>query len=76
MRFNCGPTLMERFDAWFERRREWRPWFAWRPVRVGEVDSDGNFTGDTTQCVWLERIERRRYGCIRYRLPTSGPEKL
>ena len=30
------------------RRREWRPWYAWRPVLVGQRD-----------CRWLEWVECR-----------------
>ena len=55
-------------------RAQWRPWFAWRPVRV-------DFTDGTHAWVWLERVERSwvRYcdegNCCwsgRYRLPNTG----
>jgi hypothetical protein len=47
MKFDCGPTLDERVQVIHERRKTWRQWFAWRPVRIGR------------QCVWLETIERK-----------------
>lgn len=62
MRFNCDAPkeaingffkklAIARYKRYQERdakRREWRVWFAWRPVkmRAGE-------------CVWLEKIEKR-----------------
>src|SRR4051812_9520112 len=48
MRFNCGPTMQERF----QRKLKWHPWFAWFPVRLM----------DTNQCVWLEVVERQLTG--------------
>ncbi len=48
MRFNCGPTLAERY----ERKKRWQPWFAWFPVRLV----------DTNECAWLETVERRLTG--------------
>lgn len=45
MKFDCGPTARERFEASIQ----WRSWFAWPPVRI-----DG-----TRECRWLERVERR-----------------
>lgn len=44
MRFNCGPTFEEKW----EQRKQWHPWFAWRPVRV-----------DSRDCRWLEWVERK-----------------
>jgi len=45
MKLDCGLTFNEKIAAW----KEWHPWFAWRPVRVGHRD-----------CRWLEWVERRR----------------
>lgn len=46
----------------------WNPWFAWRPVRVGNMR------------VWLERLERQPINpntlgtfVYEYRFPGSGP---
>lgn len=44
MRFNCGPTLMEKI----EELEKWHDWFAWCPVRVGRKD-----------CRWLETVQRK-----------------
>ena len=44
MKFNIGPTLMDRK----KNLCEWHRWFAWRPVRV-----KGN------ECRWLESIYRK-----------------
>ena len=43
MKFDCGKTIDE--------MKDWHPWFAWHPVRVGPHD-----------CRWLETIERRLWG--------------
>lgn len=62
MRFNCDAPkeainnffdkIANAYSTWCqhrdERRREWRVWFAWRPVKM----RDG-------ECVWLEKIEKR-----------------
>lgn len=48
MRFNCGPSFGERFEARHLRLQEWHWWFAWRPRRVAPGD-----------CRWLEWIERK-----------------
>ena len=51
MKFNCGPTAAERYDAAqaeLALLSEWHPWFAWAPVRVSSGD-----------CRWLEWIERK-----------------
>lgn len=55
MKFNCGPTAIERMDArWKETQRKrqhnikWHPIFAWWPTRVGSYD-----------CRWFEWVERR-----------------
>jgi hypothetical protein len=46
MKFNCGRTYT--WHEWVAYRAQWRPWFAWHPVRLGEYD-----------CRWLEIVERR-----------------
>lgn len=46
MKINCGPT----WDVKLKMLQQWHPWFAWRPVRVGEND-----------CRWLEYVERREF---------------
>jgi hypothetical protein len=51
MKINCGPTR----DVKLKMLRAWHPWFAWRPVRVGESD-----------CRWLEYVERREVSKDRY----------
>jgi hypothetical protein len=43
MRFNCGLTAAEIFDA----KQDWHSWFAWYPVRIN------------SGCVWLETVERK-----------------
>lgn len=48
MKLFCGPTHKERQRAAEEFWLEWRPWFAWYPVRI----SGG-------ECRWLEYVERR-----------------
>lgn len=50
MKFNCGKKRdwLKDYDAAVDYWRQWRPWFAWRPVRVGDDD-----------CRWLETVERR-----------------
>jgi hypothetical protein len=45
MKFDCGPTARQQNDAC----RAWHLWFAWHPVRIG----------DSRQCVWLEKVERK-----------------
>lgn len=54
MKFKCGKT-QEELKIEYEKRQEklkanyvWKPWFAWRPVKVGDGD-----------CRWLEIVERR-----------------
>ena len=44
MRFNCGPTWEERYEA----SKKWHPKFLWWPVRIGR------------DCIWLETVWRRR----------------
>ncbi len=44
MRFDCGLSRAAKCAA----SREWHPWFAWFPVRVGRHD-----------CRWWETVERR-----------------
>ncbi len=55
MRFHCGPSKEERQKAQLVKTQaeakllqKWTPWFAWRPVRVGEDD-----------CRFMETVERR-----------------
>jgi hypothetical protein len=51
VRFNCGPSLVQRLDDWSRRRRNWHRWFAWRPVRLPD-----------NTCVWWEWVERMNTG--------------
>lgn len=44
MKFNCGPTWEERYEA----SEKWHPKFLWWPVRIGR------------DCIWLESVWRRR----------------
>ena len=44
MKFNCGPTYVEKMKA----QEQWHRWYAWRPVRV-----------DSRDCRWLEYVERK-----------------
>jgi hypothetical protein len=44
MKFDCGPTWQEKFDA----KKRWHLWFAWHPVRLASHD-----------CIWLEYVERK-----------------
>lgn len=44
MRFNCGLSWEERYQA----KQQWHRWFAWRPVRIAAGD-----------CRWLEWVERK-----------------
>jgi hypothetical protein len=44
MRFDCGPTYAEKFEA----KKQWHRVFLWWPVRVG-----------ARECRWLEWIERK-----------------
>ena len=39
-------------------RTEWHRWFAWRPVRLPEMNYEG--VRVPKMCVWLETIERKR----------------
>lgn len=54
MKFKCGPTIAERAAKEKAEQEKlhanfvWKPWFAWRPIKVGDGD-----------CRWLEIIERR-----------------
>jgi hypothetical protein len=41
-----------------KRRREWRRWFAWYPVRVPYTLDRAGVLGDHN--VWLERVDRKR----------------
>lgn len=49
MRFKCGPPAHVKAARREAALREWHPWFALRPVRIGD------------ECVWLETIERRAH---------------
>ena len=62
MKFNCGLSPEEKFEARVNKARsdnesyiayamEWHKYFAWWPTRVGSKD-----------CRWLETIERRASG--------------
>lgn len=51
MRFKIGKTSEERWNSLtekFKQLNEWRPWFAWRPVRV-----------DDNRWAFWETVERR-----------------
>jgi hypothetical protein len=55
MKFNCGPSLGDRYDARQRRQRDWHRWFAWRPARI-------NYPTRRGICVWWEWVERRNDG--------------
>lgn len=41
------------------RLAEWRPWFAWYPVRITHTnDKNNSYDSDTNKWVWLETVER------------------
>jgi hypothetical protein len=44
MKINCGRD----WETLMQDRREWHPWFAWYPVRIGNYD-----------CRFLEVVMRR-----------------
>ncbi len=75
MRFNCGQSIAERYNSRQRRQRDWRLWFAWRPVRINYPTSG--------ECVWWEYVERRNDGpaCVDgwdewlYRLPVTQPNE-
>ena len=48
MRFNCD-RWSDHLDARWAASLIWHPWFAWRPVKVGDND-----------CRWLERVWCKR----------------
>lgn len=55
MKFNCGPSFAERYQAAYERKldkrnrlQNWHSYFTWWPTRIGKGD-----------CRWLEYIERK-----------------
>lgn len=67
MKLNCGLSPEEKFTARVEQARrdnqeymryarQWQPYFAWWPTRVGPKD-----------CRWLETIERQASGIDNYR---------
>lgn len=47
MKFKCGPTIAERAAKEKAEQEKlhanfvWKPWFAWRPIKVGDVISPG-----------------------------------
>lgn len=46
-----------KWDNWItrrERKKEWRRWFAWHPVTLGN-----EWPNPEGQTVWLEWVERR-----------------
>ena len=66
-----------------DKEPEWRSWFAWKPVPVGEDGRGGRFPADEGDImVWLEFVERRERvtqvysytdSCqYEYRLPQGG----
>ena len=44
MKFDCGPTPLEKHNA----KEQWHDWFAWHPVRLGSHD-----------CRWMETVQRK-----------------
>lgn len=48
MRFNCGLTAAEKYEAKVRKKQDWHLKFAWWPVRVGKND-----------CRWFEYVDRR-----------------
>lgn len=50
MKFRCGMLGAAR-EA---RKKQWHPWFAWHPVRLG------------MECYWLEIVERKGEVCCGY----------
>ncbi len=42
---------------WYDSRRQWHPWFAWRPVRIDR------------EVVWHESLERKR---VDWYMPGDG----
>lgn len=48
MRFNCGLSVIEKFELRLKHQREWHRHFTWWPTRIGQND-----------CRWLEWVERR-----------------
>ena len=51
MRFNCGPSIGDRLEGYFERRRgrlkKWHKYFTFMPTRINGT------------CIWLEYVERK-----------------
>lgn len=50
MKFQCGKTKAEKFEAKLRREFDWHLHFAWWPIKVAQYD-----------CRWLETVERRGY---------------
>ena len=46
MRFNCGPSRVEKKK---QEREQWHEWFALYPVNIGGG-----------QCAWLEAVQRKQ----------------
>jgi hypothetical protein len=70
MMLKCGPSLVQRLESRYRRKRDWHRWFAWYPVRI----NDG-------MCIWFEWVEAKNTGpaCLdgwdewEYRLPKESP---
>lgn len=48
-------------------RHDWRPWFAWRPVKFDEWPNN--------RWAWLERVERRRNGILDHSYKQFGDNR-
>lgn len=61
MKFNCGMTYGEKFEAQTRKYTNWHLHFAWRPVRLGSRD-----------CRWLEFVWRKYERINYYSLEPTG----
>ena len=48
MKFDCGASAEQKWEAKKNKLKEWHKWFAWYPVRVCH-----------NECRWLEWVHRR-----------------
>jgi len=73
MRFGFGRTHTEKVESLTRARElelahsEWHPWFAWRPVRLIDIDSDGRDV-----YAFMESVDRRSSGWMNGCLFSSG----
>lgn len=49
MKFNCGPTFLQKWEAQKKYLSNWHPYFTLLPRRLTK----------TNECRWLETIERK-----------------